>query len=57
MVRQIEVYKASHRDQQVKVYFLMYEKSVDEQRYLSSISRESDAFERLIREKAVSYLI
>lgn len=32
----------------------MYADSVEEQRYLSSLRREKESFERLIREKAVS---
>jgi len=31
----------------------MYENSVEEQRYLSSLRKEKEAFEMLIREKAV----
>jgi hypothetical protein len=34
----------------------MYEDSIDEQYYLTSIRKEKDAFERLIREKAVRSL-
>jgi len=32
----------------------MYKDSVEEQRYLSGIRKEKDAFERLIRERGVS---
>ena len=38
----------------MRVYFLMYKDSVEEQLYLSSIRKEKDAFSRLIREKTVS---
>jgi hypothetical protein len=38
----------------VKVYFLSYEGSVEEQRYLSAVRREKDAFSKLIKEKGVS---
>lgn len=37
----------------MRVYFLLYKDSVEEQRYLSSIRKEKDAFEKLIREKGV----
>ncbi|KAL1915153.1 uncharacterized protein VTP21DRAFT_7634 [Calcarisporiella thermophila] len=52
-VRRVEVYRASHSGQPVRVYFMVYDGSVEEQRYLSTIRREKDAFERLIREKSV----
>jgi hypothetical protein len=34
------------------VYFLMYENSVEEQRYLSSLEKETLAFQQLIDAKA-----
>ena len=52
IVRQIEVYQASHPEKQVKVYFMVYGKSVEEQAYLSSLRQEKEAFEKLIKEKA-----
>ncbi|KAF4630936.1 hypothetical protein G7Y89_g7206 [Cudoniella acicularis] len=51
-VRRIEVYRSSHNDRNVRVYFLYYGGSVEEQRYLSSVRREKDAFTKLIKEKA-----
>ncbi|TGO34574.1 hypothetical protein BHYA_0191g00100 [Botrytis hyacinthi] len=51
-VRRVEVYRSSHNDQNVRVYFLYYGGSVEEQRYLSSTRREKDAFTKLIKEKA-----
>jgi DNA excision repair protein ERCC-4 len=33
---------------------MIYDNSVEEQRYLSSIRQEKEAFEKLIREKSVS---
>jgi DNA excision repair protein ERCC-4 len=36
---------------QVKVYFLIYSNSVEEQAYLTSLRREKEAFEFLIKEK------
>lgn len=37
------------------MYFMIYDNSVEEQRYLSSIRQEKEAFEKLIREKSVRY--
>lgn len=54
-VRRIEVYRSTHPHVSIRVYFLMYAESVEEQRYLSSLRREKDSFERLIREKSVSH--
>ncbi|CCU83083.1 unnamed protein product [Blumeria hordei] len=51
-VRRIEVYRSSHNDRNVKVYFMYYGGSVEEQRYLSSIRREKDSFTKLIKEKS-----
>ncbi|MCJ1352945.1 MAG: hypothetical protein MMC33_002929 [Icmadophila ericetorum] len=50
-IRRVEVYRSSHSDRNVKVYFMYYGGSVEEQRYLSAVRREKDAFTRLIREK------
>ncbi|KAJ5166174.1 DNA repair protein rad16 [Penicillium canariense] len=51
-IRRVEVYRSSHVGRNVKVYFLSYEGSVEEQRYLSAVRREKDAFTKLIKEKA-----
>jgi len=50
-IRELEVYKAQHPDVPLKVYFMVYDTSLEEQKYLSSIKRESAAFENLIRTK------
>lgn len=52
-IRRVEVYRSSHTDRNVKVYFMYYHGSVEEQRYLSIIRREKDAFTKLIKEKGV----
>lgn len=52
-IRRIEVYRSSHDDRNVRVYFMYYGGSVEEQRYLSAVRREKDAFTRLIKEKGV----
>ncbi|KAK5663216.1 hypothetical protein OQA88_6634 [Cercophora sp. LCS_1] len=51
-IRRVEVYRSSHNDRNVKVYFLYYGNSVEEQRYLATVRREKDAFTRLIKERA-----
>ena len=51
-IRRIEVYRSSHTDRTVKVFFMYYGSSVEEQRYLSAVRREKDAFTRLIKERA-----
>ncbi|KAI9817500.1 MAG: hypothetical protein M1827_001110 [Pycnora praestabilis] len=50
-IRRVEVYRSSHNDRNVRVYFMYYGGSVEEQRYLSAVRKEKDAFTRLIREK------
>lgn len=55
-IRRVEVYRSSHDDRNVRVYFLYYGGSVEEQRYLSAVRKEKDAFTRLIKEKGVSNL-
>lgn len=56
-IRRVEVYRSSHADRNVRVYFMYYSGSVEEQRYLSAVRKEKDAFTRLIKEKAVSCII
>ncbi|KAJ3212155.1 hypothetical protein HDU67_003991 [Dinochytrium kinnereticum] len=51
-VRRIEVYKAMQPDISLKVYFMVYDNSIEEQRYLSFIRKEKSSFEKLIKEKA-----
>jgi DNA excision repair protein ERCC-4 len=56
-IRRVEVYRSSHNDRDVRVYFMYYGGSVEEQRYLSSVRKEKEAFTKLIREKGVSNCI
>ncbi|XP_075755461.1 DNA repair endonuclease XPF [Pelodiscus sinensis] len=51
-VRQLEIYKASRPGKPYRVYFLIYGGSTEEQRYLTVLRKEKEAFEKLIREKA-----
>jgi DNA excision repair protein ERCC-4 len=50
-IRRVEVYRSSHTDRTVKVFFMYYGGSVEEQRYLSAVRREKESFTRLIRER------
>ncbi|KAI9663290.1 MAG: hypothetical protein M1821_008338 [Bathelium mastoideum] len=50
-IRRVEVYRSSHTDRNIRVYFMYYGGSVEEQRYLSAVRREKDAFTRLIKER------
>ncbi|XP_075422255.1 DNA repair endonuclease XPF [Ascaphus truei] len=50
-VRQLEIYRAS-KQKSLRVYFLIYGGSTEEQRYLTALRKEKQAFEQLIREKA-----
>lgn len=54
--RCFQVYRSTNPGLGVRVYFMIYQDSVEEQKYLSGLRKEKDAFERLIREKAVREL-
>ena len=54
-IRRVEVYRSSHNDRNLRVYFMYYGGSVEEQRYLSAVRKEKDAFTRLIKEKGVCH--
>ncbi|OHF03455.1 DNA repair protein [Colletotrichum orchidophilum] len=56
-IRRVEVYRSSHNDRNIRVYFMYYGESVEEQRYLSSVRREKDAFTKLIKERASMSLV
>jgi DNA excision repair protein ERCC-4 len=56
-VRRVEVYRTSHPNRHLKAFFLYYANSVEEQRYLSAVRKEKDAFTRLIREKGNMALV
>ncbi|XP_011692831.1 PREDICTED: DNA repair endonuclease XPF [Wasmannia auropunctata] len=51
VVRQLEVYQNNNPSLELKVYFLIYGGSVEEQEYLTSLRREKDAFHSLITTK------
>lgn len=53
-IRQLELYKLMTPGANLRIYFATYQNSIEEQKFLSSIKKEQDAFDKLIREKAVS---
>lgn len=55
-IRRVEVYRSSHTDRNIRVYFMYYGNSTEEQRYLSAVRREKDAFGKLIKEKSTMAL-
>lgn len=56
LVRQLEVYQRNNPSILVKIYFLVFGGTVEEQSYLTSLRQEKEAFDFLISEKAVSSL-
>ncbi|KAJ1972663.1 DNA repair protein RAD16 [Dimargaris verticillata] len=52
-IRQLEVFQTTHPGHPLRVYFLVYENSVEEQLYLSAVRKEKDAYEKLVHEKSV----
>ena len=56
-VRQLEVYQTIHYSAPMRIYFLMYKNSCEEQKYLTSIRTEKESFEILIKEKAVIFYL
>ncbi|XP_012218802.1 DNA repair endonuclease XPF [Linepithema humile] len=50
-VRQLEIYQNNNPSLDLKVYFLIYGGSVEEQEYLTSLRREKEAFHSLINTK------
>ncbi|XP_018359378.1 PREDICTED: DNA repair endonuclease XPF [Trachymyrmex cornetzi] len=51
IVRQLEIYQNNNLSLDLKVYFLIYGGSIEEQEYLTSLRREKEAFESLITTK------
>ncbi|ETW75057.1 hypothetical protein HETIRDRAFT_127022 [Heterobasidion irregulare TC 32-1] len=50
-IRRIEVYRSSNPGLGIRVYFMLYQTSCEEHKYLAGLRREKDAFERLIKER------
>ena len=53
LTRQLELYAAARPNKVIRVYFLVYEGSVEERRYLDDVERERSAFQRLIEHKSL----
>ena len=51
VVRQLEVFQASNPDHKLKAYIVMYGNSTEEQAYLTTLRKEKEAFEQLIKDK------
>ncbi|KAH7103448.1 hypothetical protein BKA62DRAFT_696946 [Auriculariales sp. MPI-PUGE-AT-0066] len=51
-IRRVEVYRSLNPSLHVRIYFMVYEKSTEEVKFLTSIRKEKDAFERIIKERA-----
>lgn len=51
-IRRLEIYQATFiSPAQIKLYFLIYEESAEEQRYLTALRKEKDAFALLTEER------
>ncbi|XP_053593687.1 DNA repair endonuclease XPF [Microplitis demolitor] len=50
-IRQLEVYQNNNPSISLKIFFLVYGGSVEEQGYLTSLRREKEAFDKLINAK------
>ena len=50
--RQVEMYKARHPELALRVYFLLYEDSVERRKFYCAVRHEAEAFETLIQKKA-----
>lgn len=54
IIRTIELFKlTTNSEEKIKVFFFMYSDSIEEQKYLTQVRREKEAFEKLIQTKAV----
>eukprot|EP00210_Caulerpa_lentillifera_P001178 g1134.t1 len=50
-IRQIEVYQAENPEQELKVYLLYYDESIEKTLYEVSVTKETEAFSELIQHK------
>lgn len=51
-IRRVENYQANHKESPAKVYLMYYGNSAEEQKSLTHMKKEKEAFTKLIREKA-----
>eukprot|EP00898_Chlorokybus_atmophyticus_P002162 jgi/Chlat1/2947/Chrsp2S04679 len=56
VIRQLEVFHAERRGVPLRIYFIDYENSAEQFKFLHSIKREKHAFENLIRQKSIMML-
>lgn len=56
VVRQVEIFKAESPGRAVRLYLMVYEDPIDEDRYVNVMTREKRAFKSLIRERATMLL-
>ena len=47
------MYKSSHSGLSLRVYFMLYQSSCEEHKYLAGLRKEKDSFESLIKERGV----
>ncbi|PRP82001.1 excision repair cross-complementing rodent repair deficiency, complementation group 4 [Planoprotostelium fungivorum] len=50
--RKLEVFKAENPGVPLRIYWLWYDESIEERKYMTTIDKEQKSFERLIAEKA-----
>ncbi|KAG5513820.1 hypothetical protein PMAC_000858 [Pneumocystis sp. 'macacae'] len=51
IIRRIEVYNSVYKNSLLRVYFMYYGNSIEEQKYLTAVRKEKDSFTKLIQEK------
>ncbi|CCJ30420.1 unnamed protein product [Pneumocystis jirovecii] len=51
IIRRIEVYNSVYKNALLRVYFMYYGNSIEEQKYLAAVRKEKDSFTKLIQEK------
>jgi DNA excision repair protein ERCC-4 len=52
-----QVYRNSNPGMGVRVYFMVYQLSCEEHKYLAGLRREKESFEKLIKERGVRRLV
>lgn len=52
IIRNIEIFKANHPGHPCRIYFMMYENSIEEQIYLNSLKSEISNYKKLIQEQS-----
>ncbi|KAJ1656170.1 DNA repair protein RAD16 [Dispira simplex] len=52
-IRQVELYQALNPERFIRVYFIVYDDSAEEQVYLTAVRKEKEAFEKLVHERSV----